>query len=311
MNFKFFLLLFPVFIFLTGCQQNKLHKDAQLLMGTFVEVISPDKEAANLVFDEFRRVEALISKYKSDSELSELNKSGKIVASNEFFYIIKRSKGFLEASNGAFDVTIGPLMDAWGFTDKRYRVPQKSEFKKIKTLIGMDKVTLDEATRTIEFKINGMRIDLGGIGKGYAIDCAVKKLKSAGITSCLINAGGQVYCLGKKFNKPWKVAVKQPRGNGLFQKIELTDQGVSTSGDYQQFFVTSGKRFSHIMDPKTLEPADSGVISVTVIGKEAASCDALSTGILVLGKDRGQAFADKFPDYKVIIIEEKNGQNNQ
>lgn len=308
---KISVFLISIVFLLAACSGGKMHKDTQLLMGTFVEVISPDGRSAKIVFDEFKRVEDLISKYKETSEVSSLNKNGKIVASEEFFYIIKRSKSFYKASNGAFDITVGPLMNAWGFTDKNYRLPRKQELKKIKPLIGSDKIILDESLKTIEFQEPGMKIDLGGIGKGYAIDCAVNKLKLNGVDSCLINAGGQVYCLGNKFGNPWKVAVKQPRSNGLTHKIELVDSGASTSGDYQQFFVSSGKRFSHIMDPRTLEPECSGVVSVTVIGKEATVCDALSTSILVLGKDKGQVLADKFPDYKVIIIEEVNGKNHK
>lgn len=304
------LLATVIFLLILGCQQNPLHKDTQLLMGTFVEVISPNKEAGKIVFDEFKRVEGLISRYKDDSELSKLNKTGKIVASDEFFYIIKRSKDFSEASAGAFDITVGPLMDLWGFTDKNYRLPNKQQLKKIRPLIGTNKIILDEALKTIKLEAADMKIDLGAVGKGYAIDQAIEKLRTLGINSCLINAGGQVYCLGKKFAKPWKVAVKQPRSNGLAQEMQLVDTGASTSGDYQQFFVSSGKRFSHIMDPRTLEPANSGLISVTVIGKEGLTCDVLSTGILVLGKDKGQILADKFPDYKVILIEETNAKNN-
>jgi len=304
------LLATVIFLLILGCQQNPLHKDTQLLMGTFVEVISPNKEAGKIVFDEFKRVEGLISRYKDDSELSKLNKTGKIVASDEFFYIIKRSKDFSEASAGAFDITVGPLMDLWGFTDKNYRLPNKQQLKKIRPLIGTNKIILDEALKTIKLEAADMKIDLGAVGKGYAIDRAIEKLRTLGINSCLINAGGQVYCLGKKFAKPWKVAVKQPRSNGLAQEMQLVDTGASTSGDYQQFFVSSGKRFSHIMDPRTLEPANSGLISVTVIGKEGLTCDVLSTGILVLGKDKGQILADKFPDYKVILIEETNAKNN-
>jgi len=301
----FVFLLFN-FVFLCGCQNKELYKESRVMMGTFVEVTSPDKEAPAIVFNEIKRIEDLLSKYKANSEISRLNKIGKLKVSPDTFYIIKKSKEFWQASNGAFDITVAPLIDLWGFTDKNYFVPNDRKIKNVISLIGTNKIILNDKDNMIEFSVSGMKIDLGGIAKGYALDCAVAKLKEKGINSCLINAGGQIYCLGDKFGKPWKIAVRDPRREKFSGYLELKDKAVATSGDYEQYFMKNNKRYSHIIDPKTGYPADSGVISVTVIAPDGLTADALATSIFVLGKEKGEMLAKKFPATEVKIIETRD-----
>jgi thiamine biosynthesis lipoprotein len=291
------------FGFLCGCQKQQLCKDNRIMMGTFVEVTSPDKNAAGIVFSEIKRIEDLLSKYNPDSEIAKLNRIGKLDASSDTLYIINKSKEFWLASEGVFDITIGPLMDLWGFTNKEYYVPKQEEITNALALVGMNKIVVNDLNNVVEFMLPNMRIDLGGIAKGYALDCAAKKLKERGINSCLINAGGQVYCLGDKFGSPWKVAVKNPRGSKSLDYFELQDCSVATSGDYEQYFIKENKRYSHIINPKTGYPADSGIVSVTVIAPSGLTADALSTSIFVLGKEKGMELAKKFKDVTVKIVE--------
>ncbi len=289
---------------LFGCQAKPLYRQTQVMMGTFVEVVSPRKEAAAIVFAEMKRIERLLSKYDPASEVSQLNRLGKLRVSPETFYIIAKAKEFWSASNGAFDITVGPLMDTWGFTDKKYRKPTDAEIAAALQRVGSDKIILKKNDNVVEFSARDMRIDLGGIAKGYGVDCAVKKLKEAGITSCLINAGGQVYALGTKYGSPWRVGMRNPRPAGLPdnpQALELTDQSVSTSGDYEQYFTEGQKRYAHIIDPKTGYPVDSGVISATVIAGDGLTADALSTSVFVLGKTQGEALVKKFPGAQLIL----------
>ena len=290
-------------IVLCGCQNQRLYKDSRIMMGTIIEVTSPHKEAAGVVFGELERLENLLSKYKPESEVSQLNKKAKLKVSPETFYILKKSKEFWQLSSGAFDVTVAPLVDLWGFTNKNFTVPADEKIKNILNLIGSDKILLHNNENVIEFKFSGMKIDLGAIAKGYALDCAVKKLKEKGINSCLINAGGQLYCLGKKFGLPWRVAIRAPRGRGIAGYLELTNRSVATSGDYEQYFIKSNKRYAHIFNPKTGYPANSGVIAVTVIAPDGLTSDALSTAIFVLGKDKGERLAKRFKGVEVKIIE--------
>jgi len=302
--FTFHFLLFT-FSFLSGCQNKPLYKDTQVMMGTFVEVVSADKRAAGIAFAEIQRIENLLSKYNPRSEVSQLNKLGKLKVSPEAFYIIKKAIEFWRLSDGAFDITVVPLADLWGFTDKKYKLPKDQKIRNVLNLIGSDKIILQDKDNVVKFRIPGIKIDLGAIAKGYAVDCAVKKLKEAGINSCLINAGGQIYCLGDNFGTPWKVAIKNPRGKTVIGYLKLKDKAVATSGDYEQYFFKNNKRYSHILNPKTGYPADSGIVSVTVVAQDGLTSDALATAIFVLGKAKGQALVKRFPDIEVKIIEKK------
>ncbi|MBN2830656.1 MAG: FAD:protein FMN transferase [Candidatus Omnitrophica bacterium] len=292
--------------YFTGCNNTstgRLYSEKRVAMGTFVEVISPESKALYIAFDEIRRIEKLLSKYDQNSEISQLNRHGRLKASPETFYIVKRAKEFYSLTNGAFDITVGPLMDLWGFTEKKYSVPSERKIKSALKLIGSDKIILHEKDSVIQFKLSGMKIDLGAIAKGYAVDCAVKKLKEAGIKSCLINAGGQVDCLGSRFSKPWKVALKNPRGLGVTDYLELKNKAVSTSGNYEQSFKDCRKDYGHIFDPKTGSPKETDILSVTVIAFDSLTADALSTAIFALGKEKGELLISKLTGIEVKIIE--------
>ncbi|MCX5706170.1 MAG: FAD:protein FMN transferase [Candidatus Omnitrophica bacterium] len=296
--------LIAAWSFLILFRQQKLYKDNCLAMGTFVEVVSPSKTAAAIVFDEFRRIENLLSKYNPDSEVSKLNRIGKLKVNPETFYVINKAREFYLLSDGAFDITVAGLMDLWGFTDKKYRVPSEAEIKMALGLVGSDKIVLRDSDSMIQFKLPKMKIDLGGIAKGYALDCAVKKLKANNIKSCLINCGGQVFGLGDRFGKPWKVAIKNPRKDRLETLLELKNQSAATAGDYEQYFIKEGKRYCHILNPKSGYPADSGIKSVTVIASEGLTADALATAVFVLGRGKGEALEKKFPGIKVKLTDE-------
>ncbi|MDD4894065.1 MAG: FAD:protein FMN transferase, partial [Candidatus Omnitrophica bacterium] len=259
---------------------------------------------------EISRIENLLSKYKEDSEIAKLNKLGKLKASPDTFYILEKTKEFCKLTDGAFDISVGPLMDLWGFTDGKYRVPDKALVSRALEKTGADKIILNINDNMVKFKLHGMKLDLGGVAKGYALDCAVKKLKENGIKSCLINAGGQVYCLGDKFGKPWIVAAHSPRGKSFSGYLKLKDKSAATSGDYEQYFVSKNKRYCHIIDPRTGYPADSGVISVTVTAPDGLTADVLSTSVFILGKEKGLALIKEFPGACVEIIEESNVQDN-
>ena len=295
----FFILIITLLI---GCQKKELYKDKQVIMGTFVEVISPKKNAAKISFDEIKRIENLLSKYIEFSEIYRLNKLGKLTVSPETFFILKKSVEFWQLSNGGFDITVGPLLDLWGFTDKNYRKPNEAEIQNTLKLVGSEKISFDNEKSVVNFTIPGMKVDLGAIAKGYALDCVVKKLKESNIKSCLVNLGGQIYCLGARFGQPWKIAIASPRGKDFVDFIELIDKGVSTSGDYEQYFIIDNWRYSHILNPKTGYPANSGIISDTVITENNLTADALSTAIFVLGREKGSELAKRFSNTEVKII---------
>ena len=278
-----------------------MYRQTRVMMGTFVEVVSPDPRAGDIAFKEIGRVENLLSKYKPDSEIAQLNKLGRLKVSPETWFILTKAKEFWYATDGAFDITVGPLMDAWGFTGKHFRVPSDGEIAAARQMVGANKIIFHEANSVVELGIPGMKIDLGAVAKGYAVDCAVQALRFAGITSALINAGGQIHCLGARNGTPWRVAIRDPRGNGASQSVDLTDKSIATSGDYEQYFTAGGRRYAHIMDPKTGYPSGSGVVAVTVIAADGLTADFLSTAIFVLGKTHGLALVRRFPGASAII----------
>ncbi|MFH0763231.1 MAG: FAD:protein FMN transferase [Candidatus Omnitrophota bacterium] len=296
---------YPLSAILCGCQNRQLYKDTHALMGTFVEVTSPDSRAGKIVFEEIKRIEGLLSKYLPESQISRLNQLGRIEAAPEVFYIISRAKEFSKQSDGAFDVTVGPLMDLWGFSRKNYNLPGESDIQAALKLAGSDKIILYPENNVVELETHGAKIDLGAIAKGYAVDCAVDKLKKAGIKSCLINAGGDIYCLGKKFGRPWKVAVRGPHKRAFKGSLQLVNKAVTTSGDYEQYFIKNKRRYSHIFDPQSGFPAASGVVSATVIAEDCLTADALATAIFVLGKEKSRALLEKFPGVTARIYEEE------
>ncbi|MFA5411568.1 MAG: FAD:protein FMN transferase [Candidatus Omnitrophota bacterium] len=295
-----------IFTGLCGCQNRELYKDGRIIMGTFVKVTSPEKKAAGIVFREIKRVENLLSKYKEDSEVAKLNRLGKLKVSKETFYVIKKAKEFWQLTDGAFDITVAPLMDIWGFADKEYVIPGRKQLKKTLALVGSDKIILHDEDNLVEFKTPGMKIDLGAIAKGYAVDLAVKNLKADGITSCVISIGGQVYCLGTKSGKPWSVAIRNPDNDGFAGYVGLTDKAISTAGNYEQYFTRGNKRYGHIFNPRTGYPAESGITSVTVIASDGLTADALATAIFILGKEKGMSLLKNFPGVEAKIIERKD-----
>ena len=287
-----------------------LYHDNRVLMGTFWEVVSADKKAGAIVFAEASRIEQLLSRYIESSEISRLNRLGSLKVSPDTFYVIKRSKEFWEQTSGAFDITVGPLVSLWGFKNCQYSVPAQRKISSVLKLIGSDKIILREKDRMVEFKLPGMKIDLGGIAKGYALDQAVKKLKENNINSCLINAGGQIYALGERSGRPWKVGVKNGRGSDIHGRLEIKDQSISTSGDYEQFFSRDGKRYSHILDPRTGYPASSGLVSVTVVAPSGTEADALSTSAFILGKEGAPGLAKQFPKARFYLQENQAGKKS-
>ncbi|MFH0826304.1 MAG: FAD:protein FMN transferase [Candidatus Omnitrophota bacterium] len=286
-------------ILASGCQPSQpLYKERRLSMGTFVQVMAKNKEAAEIVFKELQRIEDLLSKYKPESEVSRLNEARELKVSDETFYVIKKAVAFWQASRGAFDITVGPLMDLWGFTTGELTVPDHDQIAKSLKGVGSNKIYMNKTDNVIKFLNSGMKIDLGGIGKGYAIDCAVKKLEQSKFDTCLINVGGNVYGMGKKFGQSWRVAIQNPNQPGTVEQFNLTNQCVATAGAYEQG--------GHIMDPRTGYPADAGLSSVTIIAPDCLTADALSTAIFVLGKEKGEALLKKFPNVKARLIEKED-----
>ena len=204
-----------------------------------------------------------------------------------------------EESKGAFDVTIAPLAELWGFYTKEYYLPKIEEIKDCLANVGYQHLSLNNGKVVKDNE--SVRIDLGGVAKGYAINEAIKVLKSNGVSSALIDAGGDVYGLGKKGSKLWRVGIKDPRGEGILGYVEVEDLAVMGSGDYERFFIKDGKRYHHIFNPKTGYPTE-GVQSVTLIYHDPVTAQIWAKIPFIMGPEEGLKRLEKIPNMEVIII---------
>ena len=281
-------------------------------MGTVVQitVAHPDegiaRKALESAFEEIRRAEKLLSSYLPESEISAVNLRAAreaVTVSEEVLEIIDRALETSRSSGGAFDVTVGPLMELWNF-DSGGTVPAENDLEAALALVGFERLSLDREKGTVRFLAEGMKIDLGGIGKGYAVDRAAAALLEAGITNAIIDAGGDLRLLGHRPGKDfWRVGIRHPRDPGrLLLSLDLADRAVVTSGDYERFFMSGERRYHHLLDPATGFPA-TGCESVTVIAATAAEADAYATAAFILGPEKGLDFLRDLPGVEGIIVD--------
>lgn len=297
-----------------------LHKDTFVITGTYLEVISPDKNAAVIVHEEFKRLDKIFNFYDPQSELSKLNNTYNIPfkASPELIEVLKLAHQVSQMSGGAFDPSYGSLYAFWKELIKQGEIkelPGAEKIAELKKLGGMENIEINDKEKTVLLKKEGLKIDLSAIAEGYMVDKAVLKLKAKGIKSAVINAGGDIYCLGTNGGKPWVAGIKDPQEmQGIIENEMLIEEAVATSGSYAQFFELpaasgrglaeggGGKRYSHLIDPRTGYPVDNNVLSVSVITKNCTSADSLSTSFFVMGLDKIKDFISKNPSTMRIFI---------
>lgn len=248
---------------------------------------------------EIKRIDAMLSTGSSDSEISKLNKKKELEVSEETFSLIKRAKEIGEDTGRVFDISVYPVMQAWGFTDKNYRVPEKDELEGLLKRVDVSKVVLDEKKHTVSLD-DGMAIDLGGIAKGYTSDRIIEIMKENGVEHALINLGGNVKTFGKKPDgSDWRIAIIDPEDQeNYIGGVEVSDKAVITSGGYQRFFEKDGERYFHIIDLSDGFPARNGLTSVTIVSEDGTLADALSTTLFIMGPEKAAKYwsenADKF-----------------
>ncbi len=311
-NVTALLLLLMTCLASCGVNRPALHKTTRLLMGTFVEVTVAGKrqvarEAANAAIAEMGRVEKLTSFHTPGSVVSKINAAAgtqTVSTGNEVLGLIQRSLGFAQATDGAFDPTIGPLSSLWGFSAGEPRLPSADQIRDRLGKTGWKRVQIQDQPPTVFLPEKGMALDLGAIAKGHALDRGAQVLRSRGVSGGLINAGGDVVAVGQKGAKsPWKVGVRDPRTmNAIVAVIELRDRAVVTSGDYERTFEHDGKRYHHILDPRTGYPARLAQ-SVTVVAPNATIADALATAVFVLGPGKGLALVEETDDVEALIMD--------
>lgn len=284
-------------------------------MGTVVQISLYDpgrsradkKEAIRRAFRAIEGMERVASRQKATSELSRLNrKSGgaAVPVSPTLFHILRQSLRVARESGGAFDPTVGPLLELWGFGGDSLRLPSAKAIRSVLPLVDFHKVLLDSPT--VRLAIPGMRLDLGGIAKGTAIDRAMDTLLSLGFRDVMIDAGGDlgIHSSGATRGRI-RVWIRHPRKSGAFFAYFCQDSGaVATSGDYEQFFVQEGKRYHHLLNPVTGYP-DSDLISVTVVAPRAELADAMATAAFVMGWNRARKFAAQQPNFQFLLVRQE------
>ena len=286
--------------------------DARPMMGTEVSVClwHEDREAGlrlvEQVFSEAERIDRLMSTYKEDSRISEINRLAAdrpVVAGDELFELIQRSLDISVLTRGAFDITYESVGQHYDFR-KRQR-PDAETVEAEKKLINFRFVELDQAAGTVRFREQGVRINLGGIAKGYVVERGVSILRSRGVRHGIVTAGGDSRLLGDRRGQPWMVGIRNPRRDDeVAISVSLENEAISTSGDYERYFMEGEVRYHHIIEPSTGEPA-GGVHSASVFGPDAVITDALSTSVFVMGVDQGLRLISTLPDYESIVIDDQ------
>ena len=286
-------------------------------MGSLVELTAwtTDEPAANDAFEhafrEFDRLDALLSVWKDGSDVLRINAAaGKapVKVSGDTIEVLAIAHDVSAWTNGKFDITFGALADIWKFDhDQDNTVPTRAQIEARLPLVDFEQVVIDRTAGTAFIRKPGMRVHLGGIGKGYAVDRAVALLKERGLRDFMIQFGGDLYVAGTNGGKPWTLAIADPRGNhNPFATIEMSDGTFSTSGDYERTFMKDGVRYHHIIDPDRGEPARL-CRSVTLVTNRAVIADAVAKGVFILGPTDGMALIEKLPDVEGVIV----GANNQ
>lgn len=295
-----------------------LFSESRPAMGTTFEIhlYAADRvRAAELfetAFEEIERVEAALSNYRPTSELSRINAraaSGAVVTDPEVFALLARAFDYSRQSEGAFDLTVGRLMKAWGFFRGAGRFPSEAELSRARAQTGWRRVKLDPAGRSISFETPGIELDPGGIGKGYALDRVAALLREQGVKAALLSSGSSsVYALGAPPGRAgWTVRVPDPLDRSrVLSHVLLKDRSLSTSGNYEKFFRLGGRTYCHIIDPRTGRPVE-GVLQTTVIAPEATDSDALSTTIFVLGPVRGARLLEGMKETAALFVTDTDG----
>lgn len=315
-----FVALFGVLVFIV--LRSSKEKDSEEIIGQFcffttmntrasITFYSSDEKSFDSAFDavqfEFHKVEKLCNIFDPESELSKLNASAfekPFECSPELWEILSESRRYYEISEGAFDITVTPLLKLWGFHSKRGSIPDAEEIAVALKLVGLEKVVFDDSARTVRFTLDGMSFDLGGIAKGWALDKAAIVTKNIGMNQGFIDLGGNVLCLEKAppEKKAYKVGIRNPfKSDEHFTTIDMLNEAVATSGNYERYVVIDGKNYTHVMDPRTGCPVEN-MLSVSIVAPTGIETDAYSTGIFINGVQFAEKLVKNNPKLKILIV---------
>lgn len=280
-------------------------------MDTYMKITAYGENTAEILAEAEEKIHEFEKKWSvtdEESEIFKANHSGgkKVTVSEDTAEILDFSLNMSELTGGVLDCTMYPVLAEWGFTTGEYRIPKTAEITELLGKTGYEKISLEEKDLTVP---EGMQVDLGAVGKGFAGDAVIEILKENGVESAILDLGGNIQTIGSKPDgKDWRLGLRDPSGEGTFAVLEISDAAVVTSGGYERYFVgDDGERYWHILDPETGCPARSGLVSVTIIGSEGKLCDALSTSIFVMGAEKATEYWRKNGGFEMVLADE-NGK---
>jgi thiamine biosynthesis lipoprotein len=304
----------------TAAEMLRLEASADAMGATYSVILYGEdrnklEAASEDAFEEARRLDLLLSNYKPESEWSKVNREAAqrpVHVSGELFGLLAACVNYSRLSEGAFDITVGPLMRIWGFYKGSGHLPQPGDVKQAMGQIGYQNIVLDSAKQTVFLTKKGLNLDPGGVGKGYAVDRMVEILKKEGVQSALVSGGGSsIYCLGNPPEEPagWRIQIKDPHDEfKAVSEITLKNESLSTSGSYERFFMAEGKTWSHIMDPRTGYPSE-GTLSVSVVAPLTLDSEVWAKPYFILG--RSWTATHKPRNFRVFYCSESNSNQNK
>jgi thiamine biosynthesis lipoprotein len=309
------LVLFVITILGAGCANQKLPNNptskTELVIGTVCTITlydTNDDAIIDKAFTRLRELENILSINKDNTELDTLNKMSGIEpveVSDDTFNVVKKGLEYSKLSGGALDITIGPLVKLWGIGTDNAKLPSEEEISEKKALVDYNKIEIDDTKKSIFLKDPNMIIDLGAIAKGYAADEVAKILKDAGVSSAIIDLGGNIYVIGNKIDDtPWKVGVQNPEKSGgdTIGFVNVSNKSIVTSGVYERYFEYQGKNYHHILSPKTGYPYDNNILGVSILSEKSIDGDSLSTTLFAIGIDEGLKLINSIDGVDAVFI---------
>ena len=293
-------------LFLTGCSAESSPEPVQGTFFAMDTVMDFTIYGESGLIDQseslIASLESLVSVTDANSELYAINQTGSGTLTGKASSLMEQALEICRRTDDALDLSIYPIVRAWGFTTGSYQVPDEAEIQALLPLVDYRKIQYDAATGTVTLP-EGMEIDLGSVAKGYAGQLAAQMLREHGVQSALLNLGGNVQTVGAKPDgSPWQIGIKDPQGEDAMMVLSVEDQAVVTSGGYERYFEQDGQTYWHIMDPSTGHPADSGLISVTIVGDEGVVCDGLSTALFVMGLEKAADLWAQSGDFEAVFV---------
>jgi len=315
---RFFLATIPFLIILCSCTHYPV-EETRFLMDTVVRIAIYDsnlnQDQIQNVIDETYQImsdlESKVSAHVDTSDISKINRYAgvsSVSVSFETLDLIRQSINISDCTGGTFDVTIGAVKTLWNFEEPESQIPNSKQIQQVLPLVNFRDMRVDGLR--IFLKKKGMRLDLGGLAKGFIVDQAVHHLQKSGITSGIVDAGGDLRTFGNHpKNNFWKIAIQNPRpvGDVFYAILKTREKSIATSGDYERYFWKNGTRYHHLLDPQTGYPA-RGCVSVTIVASNAMLADAYATAVFIMGAQKGMAWLEKTPNIEGLIIYEEEGQ---